>query len=110
MADFGFYTQAFLGNRLSEKGFAQLAKQADAVLRQLERRFRVTGDAVSRDMAVCAMAEVLHDHAGRRGGVTAETVGSVSRRFSEGLDPDAALNRALYRTAGIWLDIERGIG
>ena len=108
MVSFAFYTDSYLGSSLPEKAFDSLAARAQEVLRRFERIYRVEGDAVSRDMAVCAMAETLADFDRRRGGITAETVGSVQRRYDD--CPEKSLSRALYNKAAIYLDICRGVG
>lgn len=110
MVTFAFYTDSYLGSSLPEKAFSGLAARAEEALRRFERIYRVEGDAVSRDMAVCAMAEAICAFDRRRGGITAETVGSVQRRYESGESPDKALRRELYNKASIYLDIHRGVG
>ena len=55
-------------------------------------------------MAVCSMAEAIHTYADRRG-ILSSTVGEVSVRYGE----KDTLNAELYRRAGIYLDIYRGM-
>ena len=55
-------------------------------------------------MALCAMAETLYSHSGRKAGVTAATVGGVSVRYENG----GTVEKALLRQAKIYLDIYRG--
>ncbi len=109
MADFEFYRTAYCGSRIPEEEFPRCAARAQAALERLERTYVVTGGADSRRMAVCAMAEEIYS-ADNRLGVTARTVGSVSERYSQDKCTDQALCRALYRQAGVYLDIYRGLG
>jgi len=54
-------------------------------------------------MAICAMAECLLNP--KKPGVRSATVGGVSVSYENG---DRALELALYRAAGVYLDIYRG--
>ena len=56
MADYDFYTNAYLGERIQEKAFPNLALRASGALEALLRRYTVSnGDETSRNMAVCAL-------------------------------------------------------
>jgi len=110
MADYGFYTDVYLGSTISEKQFPELALRAKEELERLQRTYRVSvpGEDSLR-MAICAMAECLHAAAKRRGGITAASTGQVSVRY-EGADSTGRnLQRELYRKAAIYLDISRGV-
>ena len=110
MADFGFYKDVFLGERIPEKSFASLARQARDVLQHYERTYRVSvpGEDSYR-MAICAMAETLYAFSRCRAGMTAATVGEVSVRYESGDDSLKAMQRQLYRDASTYLDITRGV-
>ena len=111
MADFAFYTDAYLGNAIPEKAFPGMAQQAKAILARFQRMYRVEVPGEdSLNMAVCAMAEVLFAASKRRGGVTAASCGEVSVRYAEGGLADRQLQRELYEKASIYLDIYRGVG
>lgn len=105
MASYGFYTDSYLGDMLSEKEFAQRHRQAEAVLDKFIRVYGANlsgGD--SRDMALCAMAEELSRHS-RSAGVSSATLGGVSVRY----DNEKTLIRKLYDRAGIYIDFRRGV-
>ena len=106
MADFGFYTDTYLGNRIPEKQFASCMARAKAALACMERRFSVSGGPEERRLALCAMAEAVYA-AFCRGGVVSATTGSVSVRYR---DDDEKLWRELYEQARIYLEICRGVG
>lgn len=105
MVDFGFYTNEYLGSRIPEKVFAQQARRAEEILCRFERicKAGVTGE-LSRNMALCAMAETLYEHSCRRGAAS-QSVGGVSVRYESG----ANLQRQLFEKAAIYLDLRRGL-
>ena len=100
MPDFTFYRAVYLGSRIPESGFAELAARASDALERLKRRFRVEGGEQAQAMAICAMAECL---LGRHKGVHSATVGSVRVQYEN------ARQRELYDAAGVYLDIYRGV-
>ena len=102
MPDFQFYREVYLGSAIEEKAFPRLAARAAEYLQRLKRICRVEGGEQAQAMAVCAMAESLL--AGKKPGVRAATVGGVSVQYESG-----AQEMALYRAAGIYLDIYRGV-
>ena len=103
MINYQFYTDEFLGETIPEKAFPAMLARAEETLSRFERDFTVTGEAVSRAMALCAMAEAVHEYEGRRG-IREQTVGSVRVRYDEG----RSLQRCLYEKAATYLDIYRG--
>ena len=106
MADYDFYTNVYSGERIQEKAFPNLALRATNVLEALERRYTVPNcDETSRNMAICAMAEVLqaHDRSCRH---TAASIGSTRVQYAQ---PKETLDQRLYRAAGIYLDFYRGV-
>ena len=108
MADYGFYTDVYLGSTLSQKTFPEFAQRAKEELERLQRNYQVTipGEDSLR-MAICAMAESLYTHAKRRGGVIAASAGEVSVRYED--SGEQSLRRELYRKAATYLDIHRGV-
>ena len=110
MADYGFYTDVYLGSTIPEKQFPELALRAKEELERLQRSYRVSipGED-SLAMAICAMAESLHAAAKRRGGITAASAGQVSVRYESADNTQRNLQRELYRKAAIYLDISRGV-
>lgn len=110
MADYAFYTDVYLGSAIPEKAFAGMALRAKEALSRLQRIYRVEVPGEdSLKMAICAMAEALHAHAKRRGGVTAAAVGETSVRYESSDRADRQLRRELYEQASIYLDISRGV-
>ena len=106
MVDYAYYADAYMGSLIPEREFASLAARARDYLEQLCRVYLVEGGADARAMALCAMAEVIHGYGNSRF-LGSATVGSVSVRFNSG---DAReLSKELYRKAGIYLDIRRGV-
>lgn len=108
MASYSFYTDVYMGYELGEKEFSPLAARAGEILDRFISAYRA--DAVgpdSRDMAVCAMAEVLR-HYKKRDGLAQATVGGVSVRYSDG--SGKKLLRELYDRASIYVDFHRGVG
>lgn len=105
MVDFEFYVNQYLGCRIPEKSFPQMALRAQEALRSFERCCRVSGGETERKMAICAMAETLYEDHCRRG-VAAQSVGSVTVRYDAG----RSLRQQLFEKAAIYLDIYRGVG
>ena len=105
MADFGFYTDTYLGSLIPEKQFGYCMARAADALTAIGRRCRVIGTEVERQMALCAMAESVYE-ARRRGGVVSATTGSVSVRY----DGEKQLWRELWEKARIYLQVCRGVG
>ena len=106
MADFEFYTQIYLGDRIPQKQFDRCMARAKEALACMDRRHTVTGAQEERRLALCAMAEAVYD-ACCRGSVVSASTGSLSVRYESGKQ---RLWRELYEKAGIYLDICRGVG
>ena len=104
MENYDFYVNTYMGSRVPEQAFAAAAARAREVLDYLCRVCRVEGGETAKAMAVCAMAEVIYAYAGRKG-VVSSSVGEVSVRYGE----KDTLQGELYRKAGIYLDIYRGV-
>lgn len=105
MVNYDFYENTYLGSAIGEKAFPPLAARAEEELKRFERLYRVESPGPDcRAMAVCAMAEVLHRGADRRGIRTA-SVGGVSVSYAD----DAALGGELYRAASVYLTFYRGV-
>ena len=106
MADYGFYTEAYLGTLIPEKHFSRCMARAQETLACFERCYEVAGGTEERKLALCAMAEAVYA-AQRRGGVVSASAGSVSVRYQDAADRQ--LWRELYAAARIYLDIYRGV-
>ena len=111
MADYGFYTDVYLGSQIPEKAFPEMALRAGEHLARIQRNYRVNTEGTdSLNMAICAMAETLYAHSRRRSGVTAAAVGEVSVRYEGAESSGRSLLRELYEKASIYLEISRGVG
>ena len=111
MADFAYYTDAYLGTAIPEKAFPGMARRAEEALQRLQRIYqvKVPGED-SRKMAICAMAEACYAASKRRSGVTSASVGEVSVHYGNSESSDKALQRQLYEKASVYLEISRGVG
>ena len=102
MADYAFYGNTYFGTRIPEKAWPTYAQQAQSYLDRLCRLCRVEGGENAKDMALCAMADVLYQNRGREN-VVSTTTGEVSVRYG-----GRPLLGQLYEQAGVYLDIYRG--
>ena len=106
MVSYDFYQNTYLGSALTEGAFTSAAARAESFLSMLERKCYVESPGQdSRAMAVCALAEKL-DALRRSERISQSTVGGVSIRY----DHSGSAERELLRTAGVYLDIYRGVG
>ena len=98
MVTYEFYRDVFLGSRLEEDTFPGMIARA-------ERTYQVepVGED-SRDLAGCAVAET-RDECMQHQGIVQSTVGKVSVRYSD----KKAMEQRLYRSAGVFLKIYRGV-
>jgi hypothetical protein len=102
--DYDFYVNSYLGSAIPEKSFSGVALRAMDALAAIRRRYQVAAtDEVSEKMALCAMAETLYSHSGRKAGVASASVGGVSVRYENG-----SLTKELLQKAKIYLEIYRG--
>ena len=107
MVDYAFYRDAYLGSQIGEKEFPNVEARAAEYLNYLKHRYQVVSSgAESEKMAVCALAEGYHNHS-RRGAIASASAGSVSVHYRN--TPAESLHRDLFRRAGIYLDIYRGV-
>lgn len=106
MVDYSFYETVYLGTSISQKAFPGLAARAQAELDRMKRCFRVVSAGEdSEKLALCAVAEVLARQDKSRG-VQSASVGGVSVHYAD----DTGARREIYRAAGVYLDIYRGVG
>ena len=107
MPDYGFYQDIYRGSAIAPTAFPGLAARAGSWLRQLENSCRVVSyGEESRKMAICAAAEVLHFHGGKRG-VAQTSIGGVTVRYEQGGVP---LQRLMLDAVGGFLEVYRGVG
>ena len=91
-----------MGSRIPEAAFGEFMARACDALRRLEGMYKVSGGETARAMALCAMAEHIYDSTGRRGGVSAASVGQTSVHYRD-------KDRGLYDAAATYLEIYRGV-
>ncbi len=111
-----FYRDIYRGDSLSEEELGHLLARAEDWLKALERRYRVTGDNHSRKLALCALADALGYYEAAQNGqgalryASAGTVSVSGKGIYTQLDirPEAQ-ERELYRIAGRYLEIYRGV-
>ncbi len=109
MADYQFYTEAYLGDSIPADQFPRLCKRAEAQLSRYMRIYTVTApDAHAEDMALCAMADAVYYFETAAGEASSSSIGSVSSSSAAVDASPKAQSRELYRCAALYLDIYRG--
>ena len=106
MVDFDFYTNTYLGQLIPEEKFPSLALKATKVLECYERAFTMAKtDNVSRNMAICAMAEEMQkDHLRSRH--KSASLGSARVEYAQ---PEKPLEQRLQRVASAYMIFYRGV-
>ena len=116
MVTYDFYRQTYLGSSITEHEWPQLARMATDKLNRYKRIYTVTAPAADAEaMAVCAMADTYAYFVAAQNGtgaVASASIGSVSVSYGGGnLDVSPKTReRELYRCAGTYLEIYRGVG
>lgn len=112
MADYTFYTDAYLGGSIPESDFPRLAARAAQQLARYKRIYAVTApEEGSEDMAICAMADALYYFETAVNTPQSSSIGSVSSSRGAVVDiSPKAQAQELYRSALLYLDIYRGVG
>lgn len=114
MPDYAFYQAIYRGSSIPLDEFPACIRDATAVLERYKRIYTVTApNENSEKMALCAMADAIYYFATVQSGGLASSVsvGSVSCSRTQ-TQPDispAAQSRELYRCAGLYLEIFRGV-
>ncbi len=104
MVDYTFYQTVYLGSVIPERAFPGMVARAAERLGELKRICRVSGGEDSEKLALCAMAEALYRNS-RGGGVKSASLGGVQVQYDT-----PGEDSAVYKAAGIYLDIYRGVG
>lgn len=82
-ADFNYYSTTYLGNKISSDEFNRLALRASAYLDYITngqlKDITITDDIKN---AMCAVAEEMNDYETGTKGIASESVGRVSRTYS----------------------------
>ena len=106
MVTYDFYKNIYMGSAIAEASFPQAAARAEEFLSSLERNCEVIRCGPdSRTMAICAMAETIEAYRRSRD-VRQASVGGVSVRYEP---EETSLQKQLVRSAGVYLDICRGV-
>ena len=118
MVDYEFYSSVYHGGAIPADDWAELEARAVDQLRRYKRIYTVTApDKQAEGMAVCAMAEALHNVdlivSGDAGAVQSASIGSVSTSYGSAAATAVDVSekgqaKALYRAACLYLDICRG--
>lgn len=119
MVSYEFYISTYHGGALSEEEWPEAEKRAADQLRRYKRIYTVTApDNDAESMAICAMAEALHNIdmvvSGEAGAVQSASIGSVSTSYGSAAAVAVDVSekgqaKALYRAARLYLDIYRGV-
>lgn len=120
MVDYEFYSSVYHGGAIPADDWAELEARAEDQLRRYKRVYTVTApDDSAERMAICAMAEALHNVdmivSGAAGAVQSASIGSVSTTYGSAASAAVDVSekgqaKALYRAACLYLDICRGVG
>lgn len=117
MVDYAFYVETYHGASIPEKDWPYFEARAADQLARYKRTYTVTApEADSESKAICAMADALaYFEAAQSGGgdqVASASIGSVSTSYAgaSGVDLSAkGQAKELYRCAGMYLEIYRGV-
>lgn len=111
MADYAFYTGAYLGGSIPAADFPRLAKRAGEQLARYKRLYTVAApETDSENRAICAMADAMYYFETAQNAPQSASIGSVSSsRETVDISPKAQAAE-LYRCVALYLDIYRGCG
>ena len=126
LPDYSFYMDTFHGISIPSEDWARLSTHADRKIRYFERAFAITGNEESRNLALCAVADMMYtyemaaasllavDESGNIGASNV-SIGSVSTSSKEtdvsglGLDmTDKGQNTAYFSILKEFMDVYRG--
>lgn len=109
MADYGFYTNTYLGGSIPASDFPRLSQRAGEQLARYKKMYTVdAAETAAEDMAICAMADALYYFETAANTPQSASIGSVSSsRGTADISPKAQAAE-LYRCAALYLDIYRG--
>ena len=118
MVSYEFYKSDYLGSSIPAEDWVVMAARAQDQLNKYKRTFTVVAPGEkSEAMAVCAMADALYYFVtaqNGQGAVASASIGSVSVSYGNAASTidvsPRAQEKELYRCAGIYLDIYRGVG
>ncbi len=113
-ADYEFYTNVYGGEKLSQKDFDKVAREATLFIwRETSGRASLHTDDTRLKLCCCAVAEILHDFGAYGGPVKkSESVGAWSYTLSGAADNASAQSLARIKCR-FWLPPEwlyRGVG
>lgn len=99
-ADYIFYQETYLGNKITATDFDRLIIRAGFYLQQITGgKAEKQADTEAVKMAACAVAEVWQENE-QGGAVISESVGKWSRSYAE---PSQSTSQQLYNAAALYL-------
>lgn len=114
MVDYTYYTQQW-GGEMSREEFERAEPAAAAQLRRYKRIYKMRKSTMEQEQqAVCAMADAISYFEQAENGEVSGSMqlGSLKVERAAGTVPELtprAKSRELYRCAGLYLDIYRGV-
>ena len=105
MTTYEYYKKHFAGRVIPEEAFDGVVERARVVLGKIESTYKVKKCNLSEDFALYQMAEEIYRE-DLRNAVRQSKVGNVSVIYAD-TEP---LEKRLFRIAGLYLDIYRGVG
>lgn len=112
MPCYEFYLTQFATGNIPPESFFAYASRAEHEINRLERIYTVTGTDTQRNLAVCAVADLLYyfDTLSCNGAtLKSVSVGSVSESYSDVDMSVKAQRKEIYKTVSLYLDIYRGV-
>ena len=113
-----FYVDTYQGGSISEEEWPAAEREARATVSRYQRIYTVTEpEPNSLKMAVCAVAEVLAEHARstsqESGTVSSASIGSVSVSYAtppnvDRVEAQKSLKKECFEAARLHVDIYRG--
>lgn len=118
MVEYSFYLDSYRGSSIPDADWPLFEKRAAEQLAYYKRAYTVTASEENAEaMAICAMADAfayfVAAQNGIGGAVASASVGSVSVSYAGAAGVDIspkAQAKELYRCAGQYLEIYRGVG
>ena len=110
--DYNFYIENYHGNLIKEEDWDRLSARAEEKVKRYENIYTITyfDTTNGRDLAICALAEVIQsqDIASSGGAVASVSVGSVSTTYAAVDSSVSGFSRTALATLRTYADIYRG--
>ena len=109
---YDFYLDEYHGNQIEEDDWDRLSARADEKITRYEDLYQIRyfDETNGRDLAICALAEVIQSQASisSGGAVASVSVGSVSTTYATADNSVAGFSRTALATLRTYADIYRG--